>query len=175
MLADDRLCFFREGWSSEEDSSTCHEKYQSKGDNGDKRRVQAGVAGIVSWACNTLLDLESKRGRADGTHGTFFVVTLGTSSFRRVPTETRPGERAVVEWDGGEVGAGGIGPPVVGFDDGCLESDLIAVALLDRALGALAVGRNEVGGAANAVRAVITSIERSKVLAKTTSFGAYDQ
>ena len=100
--------------------------------------------------------------KAECADGTRLVMADGTSSFRRVPTETRVGKRTGVEWCGGEIGAGRVGAPVVEFDDGCVESGLVAVALLGGALGALAVGWNEVGGAADTARAVVTSIKSAK-------------
>ena len=83
----------------------------------------------------------------------------GTTSNAGVSTEAGVGKRAGVERCGGEIRAGRVGTPEVGFDDGGEKSNVVAVALLCGALGTLMVGWNEVGGAADAVRAVVTSIE----------------
>ena len=89
-----------------------------------------------------------------------------------VPTEARARERTVIEWCGGKVGAGRIGAPVVWFDNGCVESDLIAVALSEWALGALAIRWEIVRWAADAVRAaqfVGSTIKITHILSLTTS------
>ena len=57
----------------------------------------------------------------------------------------------------------------------CFKTNFVAITFFNGTFGTFAVGWNEIRWIADAARAVDTSIERAKVLTKTTSCGACDQ
>ena len=99
-------------------------------------------------------------------------MAFNATSSACVSTQAGVGKGAGVEWCCSEVGTGRIRAPVVLFDDRGKKSNVVAVTLFDGTLGAFVIWWNEKGRVANAVRAVSTTIEGTKVLAETATLRA---
>ena len=113
-----------------------HVDQAGNGDDGGERSDRTGVVSIP-WARKALLALKDVLGRTDRADGTGVVVSDRATSSAGVSTHTCLGKRTGVEWDDGEVGAGWIGTPILGFDDGGGKPNFVALAFLGGALDAI--------------------------------------
>ena len=113
-----------------------HVDQAGNGDDGGERSNRTGVV-HVPWAREALFALKDVLGRTDRTDRTGVVVSGRATSSAGVSTHTGVRKRAGVEWDDGEVGAGWIGTPILGFDDGGGKPNFVALAFLGGALDAI--------------------------------------
>ena len=127
-----------------------HVDQASNGDDGGERSNRTGVV-HVPRARETLLALKDVLGRTDRADRTGVVVSDRATSSAGVSTHTGVGKRAGVEWDDGEIGAGWIGTPILGFDDRGVKANFGALAFLGGALDAVRKWRQEKTFSANAL------------------------